>query len=165
MCGLRMATRLAGWPKTTSMARMKQLWYPYRAVTTPPYLTDLALSRRLERAEGRAASRFVDARYRFRPEAGSCWTEMAGAYVLYDGVESPMTQTFGLGVSGLPSAEEMQAIEEYFESRGAPVMHEVSPLTGSGHARAAERARLSSGGIDFATGADSGEPRDDRMQA
>jgi GNAT superfamily N-acetyltransferase len=40
-----------------------------------------------------------------------------------------MTQTFGLGISALPSAEEMQAIEDYFESRGAPVMHEVSPLT------------------------------------
>lgn len=95
-------------------------------------VTDLAFSRRLELAEGRAASRFVEARARFEPAVGAEWTEIAGAYVLYDGPRSPVTQTFGLGLSGLPSAEEMDHIEAFFEKRGAPVFHEVSPLADPG---------------------------------
>jgi GNAT superfamily N-acetyltransferase len=108
---------------------MKQLWYPY---STSMYVTDLELSRRLERAEGRAATRFVEARARFDLTVGASWTEVAGAYLLYDGPESPATQTFGLGLFGLPSKEEMEKIEEFFDSRGAPVLHEVSPLADAG---------------------------------
>jgi GNAT superfamily N-acetyltransferase len=96
------------------------------------YLTDSAFSRRLERAEGRAASRFVEVRARFEPDAGAAWMETAGAYLLYDGADSPMTQTFALGLSGLPSGTEIEGIEEYFEARNAPVLHEVSPLADPG---------------------------------
>jgi GNAT superfamily N-acetyltransferase len=95
-------------------------------------VTDLAFSRRLELAEGRAGSRFVEARARCEPGMGSVWTEIAGAYLLYDGPRSPVTQTFGLGLSGLPSTEEMQRIEAFFEDRDAPVMHEVSPIADPG---------------------------------
>jgi GNAT superfamily N-acetyltransferase len=98
----------------------------------PVCLTDLALSRRIERAEGRAGSRFVEARARFEPTAGSEWMEVAGAYVLYDGPESPVTQTFALGLAGVPTEAEMERIEQYFESRRAPVFHEVSPLADPG---------------------------------
>lgn len=96
------------------------------------YLTDIDFSQRLERAEGRAATRFVEARARFDPAVRAAWTELAGAYLLYDGPDSPATQTFGLGLFGLPSTGEMQQIEEFFESRGAPVFHEVSPLADPG---------------------------------
>jgi GNAT superfamily N-acetyltransferase len=95
-------------------------------------LTDTQLSRRIERAEGRAASRFVEARARLEPGIGASWTEAAGAYVLYDGADSPVTQTFALGLSGLPTDGEMEQIEEYFEARKAPVLHEVSPLADPG---------------------------------
>jgi hypothetical protein len=101
-------------------------------MSNSPQVTDVALSRRLERAEGRAGSRFVDARSRAQPEVGSVWTEVAGAYILFDGPQSPVTQTFGLGLSGLPTGEDMDRIEAFFESRGAPVFHEVSPLADPG---------------------------------
>ena len=96
------------------------------------FVTDLALSGRLERAEGHAARKFVEARARCQPEAGAAWLEVAGACVLFDGVQSPATQTFALGISGLPSAEDMGRIEDFFRSRGAPVLHEVSPLANPG---------------------------------
>jgi hypothetical protein len=91
-------------------------------------VSDLALARRLERAEGFANAGFVEARARVSPESGACWTEIAGAYAMFDGPRSPCTQTFGLGLFQLPSDEEMQRIESFFRERQAPVHHEVSPL-------------------------------------
>ena len=90
--------------------------------------SDLALSRRLERAEAVAGSRFVAARARVTPESGAQWIEVAGAYAMFDGVRSPCTQTFGLGLFKLPEAADMDRIEAFFERLGAPVLHEVSPM-------------------------------------
>ena len=91
-------------------------------------LSDLPLSRRLERAEGAANARFVEARGRLVPDSGAQWIEVAGAYAMYDGAGSPCTQTFGLGLFQLPSGADLDRIETFFTSRGAPVFHEVSPL-------------------------------------
>lgn len=92
------------------------------------FLSDLALSRRLEHAEGCAARRFVESRARFDPASGAQWFELAGASVLYDGPNSPATQTFGLGLWQVPSKEDMERIEGFFAERGATVFHEVSPI-------------------------------------
>ena len=56
--------------------------------------------------------------------------ECAGAYAVFDGIDSPVTQTFGLGIFEEPSAGSMERIERFFFDRGAAVMHEVSPLAG-----------------------------------
>ncbi len=92
--------------------------------------SDLGLARRLERAEARANARFVEARARISPESGACWIEVAGAYAMYDGITSPVTQTFGLGLFDPVTSAELERIERFFEERGAPVCHEVSPLAG-----------------------------------
>ena len=60
------------------------------------FLSDLALSRRLERAEGRSCVSFAAARRRLFPDSGAEWLECAGAFVVFDGVDSPVTQSFGL---------------------------------------------------------------------
>ena len=94
-----------------------------------PFLfSDLALSRRLERAEGQSNADFVEARAKVVPESGAQWIEVAGAYAMYDGVQSPLTQTFGLGLFEPIAHPEMELIEEFYRERGAPVFHEVSPL-------------------------------------
>lgn len=94
-----------------------------------PFLfSDLALSRRLERAEGRSNAEFVETRARVFPESGARWIEVAGAYAMYDGVTSPSTQTFGLGLFQAVTPADMETIEEFYRERGAPVFHEVSPL-------------------------------------
>lgn len=99
----------------------------------------LDLARRLERAEGVSSAEFVEARARMRPALGACWREIEGAYALFDGVYSPITQTFGLGMFQQPDAGGIDALEAFFQDRGAPVAHEVSPLAG------VETARLLAG--------------------
>jgi hypothetical protein len=91
-------------------------------------LVDLALARRLERTEARSNAAFVEARAAIEPEISATWIEVAGAYAMFDGVGSPCTQSFGLGLFDRVSNEEMQALESFFEDRGADVFHEVSPL-------------------------------------
>jgi GNAT superfamily N-acetyltransferase len=90
--------------------------------------SDLHLSRRLEKAEGRSGVGFVEARARVSPDTGACWAEVAGAYATFDGAESPITQTFCLGMFAAPTEEDFARIEEFFRERGAQVFHEVSPL-------------------------------------
>jgi GNAT superfamily N-acetyltransferase len=96
-----------------------------------PGFSDLALSRRLERAEGGANRDFVDARARTFPDRGAAWCEVSGAYALFDGVDSPLTQTFALGLQGEVTPVELDRIEQFFQERNAPVFHEVSPLAHS----------------------------------
>lgn len=92
--------------------------------------SDLALSRRLERAEGTASAQYADARRRLFPDSRAEWTEIAGAYAIFDGVDSPITQTFGLGLFEDLGPGQLDAIEQFFSERGASVFHEVSPFAG-----------------------------------
>ena len=91
---------------------------------------DLALSRRLESAEGFACRQFAEARLRMFPESGAAWMQCAGAWAVFDAVDSPVTQTFGLGVFEELTGEALDTMERFFLDRGAPVAHEVSPFAG-----------------------------------
>ena len=93
-------------------------------------LTDLALARRLDRAEAMAGARYVEARALAQPEAGAEWIDVGGTYAMFDGVGSPATQTFGLGLFETPANEHFERIETFFSSRGATSAHDVSPLAG-----------------------------------
>ena len=99
-------------------------------VTVPStqIFSDTSLARRLERTEARSNASFVEARARAFPEIGAEWTDVCGAYAMFDGNESPLTQTFGLGLFDPVSANDLKRIEKFFQERGAPVFHEVSPL-------------------------------------
>ncbi len=90
--------------------------------------SDLQLSRRLELTEALANARFVEARQRIQPDSGACWIERAGAFAMFDGIGSPLTQTFGLGIERLPTEGELEELEQFFIERGATVCHEVSPM-------------------------------------
>lgn len=90
--------------------------------------SDIALARRLERTEGKSNADFVDARARLDPSSGACWTDFDGTFAMFDGVGSPLTQTFGLGVDSPVTGDAMQRIESFFHERDAEVFHEVSPL-------------------------------------
>lgn len=96
-----------------------------------PYLfSDLDLARRLERAEAHNCAKLVEARAGVFPQSGAQWIEVAGTYAMYDGVSSPVTQTFGLGLSQTVTSAELEELESFFRDRSAPVFHEVSPLAG-----------------------------------
>ena len=93
-------------------------------------LVDSELSSRLERTEGLASARFIEARQRQSPDAtpAPAWIEVGSAFVMFDGVDSPLTQSFGLGMRGVVTASEFERIEAFFHERNAPVFLEVSPL-------------------------------------
>ncbi len=88
---------------------------------------DLALARRIERSEGHANAAFVQSRAAIDPACGATFLDVDGTYALFDGVNSPLTQTFGLGVVDTPTAPLLDTIDAFFRERGAAVMHEVSP--------------------------------------
>lgn len=96
--------------------------------TTVPSLTDAALARRLERTEASANVAFVEARARHSPPSGATWREVRGTYAMFDGVGSPLTQSFGLGMFAPATADDLAALERFFDERGADTHHEVSPL-------------------------------------
>jgi len=91
-------------------------------------LADIALARRLERAEGLSCRELVEAHAALAPEVGACSIEVGGTLAMYDGPTSPMTQTFGLGMFEPPSPAQLETLETFFRSRRAPVQHETSPI-------------------------------------
>jgi hypothetical protein len=96
----------------------------------PMIFADLELARRLERAEAAGGASFIEARARLEPNSGAVWIDVGGTYALFDGPASPITQTFGLGLFGEPTAGPLAQLESFFRKRRAPVFHEVSPLAG-----------------------------------
>jgi len=89
---------------------------------------DIELARRLERTEAQGNIDFIEARAEAFPDYGAEWIQLAGAFGMFDGAGSPLTQTFGLGMFELVTPEELDHLEEFFFSRGADVFHEVCPL-------------------------------------
>lgn len=90
--------------------------------------SDRNLSRKLEQAEAFANKSFVEARAKLSPEVGAEWIEVAGTYAMFDGNESPLTQTFGLGVFEEITNTDLEKLETFFKKHNAPVFHEVSPM-------------------------------------
>lgn len=90
--------------------------------------SDRALSQKLEQTEGRFNAAFVSAHLEMFPDSGVEWKEINGTYALFDGVESPLTQTFGLGLLKEVSSQVIEELEEYYQQFSAPIFHEISPL-------------------------------------
>ena len=90
--------------------------------------SDKHLAQKLERTEARSNAAFVETRAKISPESGAQWIEVGGVYAMFDGIESPLTQTFGLGVFDEITDAELEKLEAFFKQHNAPVFHEVSPL-------------------------------------
>lgn len=94
----------------------------------PSLFSDHSLSQRLERTEAKSNAQFVEARARVFPDRGARWIDVSGTYAMFDGVGSPLTQTFGLGMFSEVTAADLDTIEAFFGDLGSEVYHEVSPL-------------------------------------
>jgi GNAT superfamily N-acetyltransferase len=92
---------------------------------------NLDLAKRLEAAEAFSCAQFAVTRKRLYPESTSEWMKCAGATVVFDGINAPTTQTFGLGLFEELTPAALGEIEQFFLKRGAEVMHEVSPFAGA----------------------------------
>ena len=92
--------------------------------------SDLELAKRLEAAEGYACVQFAEARARVFPESGSEWIAAGGAVAVFDGIDAPTTQSFGLGIFEPLTAGALERVEQFFFDRNTTTMHEVCPLAG-----------------------------------
>jgi GNAT superfamily N-acetyltransferase len=90
--------------------------------------SDQELARRLERTEAASNVNFVEARQQLFPDSGAEWISVAGAYAMFDGPDSPLTQTFGLGLFDAVTEAELAKLEAFFAQHNAPVYHEISPM-------------------------------------
>lgn len=90
---------------------------------------DLKLARRLERTEGVIGTTYSGPRNEVE-SVGAMTRDFGGTIAVFDGAESPLTQTFGLGLFRPADDELLAEIEAFFAERGAPTSHEVSPLAG-----------------------------------
>jgi GNAT superfamily N-acetyltransferase len=98
------------------------------AERSPLVLVDADLAAKLERTEGLANARFVEARATVDPQSAATWIQVAGALVSFDGAESPCTQAFGLGMFGEVTQADFETIETFYRERHAPVVLEICPL-------------------------------------
>ena len=77
------------------------------------WFMDQALARRLERAEGVVGTTFTEATQRVAPHRGAMWRDFDGTYAIFDGPDSPITQTFGLGLFAPVAVDALAEIEAF----------------------------------------------------
>jgi GNAT superfamily N-acetyltransferase len=85
---------------------------------------DLPLARRLEAAEAANARAFT--------RTGTPFLEVAGGCAVFAGAASPLSHAVGIGLDGPVPEAAIQAIEEFFRSRGATVSLDLCPLADPG---------------------------------
>jgi hypothetical protein len=88
------------------------------------FFADASLARRIEGAEA------LNARGCSAPEGPVL--EIAGGCAIFAGSASPLTQAVGLGLNGPLSEAEIDALENFFRSRGARVSVDLCPLADPG---------------------------------
>jgi GNAT superfamily N-acetyltransferase len=91
---------------------------------------DIALARRLERASAMSGKACAEGVMKLHPETGAAFEEIAGGIAVFAGVDSPVTQVLGMGLDGPVDSEELDRLERFYQSRGAPVAIELCPLAG-----------------------------------
>jgi GNAT superfamily N-acetyltransferase len=78
---------------------------------------DRSLAKRLEMITARSGK-----------ECADVWADIAGGIATFSGIDSPITQAFGVGLFGPVSGGELDQLEDFFFSRGAPVALELCPF-------------------------------------
>ena len=104
---------------------------------------DALLARRIEAAEA-ANARGCTALY---PEAAVL--EIAGGCAIFAGADSPLTNAVGIGLHAPVSVTEIEGMEQFFRSRGAPVALDLCPLADPGLLQAFEVCHPHCGGRWF----------------
>src|SRR5437667_8014974 len=89
---------------------------------------DLALARRLETTDALPGIEFARSWAHQNSFTGEVFLPVAGGHAGFGGVDSPVTQAFGLGLSGPVTEEDMEVMEEFYRAHGSPVNIETCPL-------------------------------------
>ena len=89
---------------------------------------DLALARRLETTDALAGVEFARSWARLNSFTGEVFLPVAGGLASFAGIDSPVTQAFGLGLNGPVTEADMQSMEEFYRSHGSAINIETCPL-------------------------------------
>lgn len=89
---------------------------------------DLALARRLETTDALAGVEFARSWARQNSFTGEVFFPVAGGHAGFGGVDSPLTQAFGLGLNGPVTEADLAAMEEFYRGHKSAVNIETCPL-------------------------------------
>jgi ribosomal protein S18 acetylase RimI-like enzyme len=93
-----------------------------------PLVADSALARRMEMTDAIAGVEFARAWAQMHSYPGEVAIEVAGGFAGFAGVDSPVTQAFGLGFAGPVTHEDIESMEDFYRARGSAVNIETCPL-------------------------------------
>ncbi len=90
---------------------------------------DQAFARRLEAAEEIPQVYYARLYQKLRPEINAAAEAIGGGHMIFAGVGSLIGRAVGLGFDGPVSAADLDRLEEFYRSRGAPAQVDVCPLS------------------------------------
>ncbi|MCU1292168.1 MAG: acetyltransferase, family [Bryobacterales bacterium] len=89
---------------------------------------DDRLIRRLEDGHADSGIAFARAYFDRHPDSEVAFEQIAGGWAIFQGVDSPLTQALAMGMRGALGPEELARLEQFFHSRGAPAVIDVSVM-------------------------------------
>ena len=89
---------------------------------------DRTMARRLEAAEGIPQVYYAGLLATLRPEIGAAAEEIGGGHVAFAGVGSPVGRAIGAWLDRPFACSDLDHIEEFYRSHGAPAQVDVCPL-------------------------------------
>lgn len=90
---------------------------------------DKALARRLEAAEEMPQVDCVRMYQKIHPELGAAFEPICGGHMIFAGLDSPIGHACGLGFDGPVTAADLDRLESFYRSHGAPAQVDLCPLT------------------------------------
>ncbi len=90
---------------------------------------DQALARRLESAEEMPQVQYAHLYQKLKPEIGAAVEPICGGHMIFAGLNSPIGRTVGMGFDGSATAADLDRMEQFYRSHGAPAQIDVCPLT------------------------------------
>lgn len=82
----------------------------------------------------------IETARRLQPETGAATIDVADGLVAFTGIDSPLSQAYGVGVVAPVSGADLDRITDFYESRGAVARVFVTPLSDASFGRALARA-------------------------
>ncbi|MFY9608662.1 MAG: GNAT family N-acetyltransferase [Blastocatellia bacterium] len=89
---------------------------------------DIGLARRLEMTDALAGVEFARSWARLNSFTGEVFLPVAGGLASFAGIDSPVTQAFGLGLNGPVPEADMVGMEEFYDAHRSAVNIETCPL-------------------------------------
>jgi ribosomal protein S18 acetylase RimI-like enzyme len=90
---------------------------------------DKAFARRLESAEEVPQVDCARMFQKLRPEVGADFAPFCGGHMMFAGLDSPIGHAAGLGFDGPVTAADLDQLEAFYRSHGAPAQLDLCPLT------------------------------------